>query len=111
MKTMLLILLTLATLAYAQAPMTDAEMKALIVGTWKLECAQNTTWTTFWEDGRWDDKKWDVQDGMLVEIPKDPADRKFYFKILLLTEDEFLALGVTVHNKGYFLYTHHDENY
>jgi hypothetical protein len=50
MKTMLLILMFLASAASAKA-MSDAEMKALLVGTWNEDVGGATS--TFTADGRW----------------------------------------------------------
>jgi hypothetical protein len=125
MKRILLILMTLANVAMAN----DAEIKAMIVGTWRSECdcdgssnpdvykadgtlVYNTDATG--QAGKRADgtdavEKWWVKDGMLVETDYD-SGRTDYFKILLLTERVLLLQGMTVHSKGYFLYWRKDED-
>jgi hypothetical protein len=113
MKAMLLILITLALLGSsvyaqaAQAKMTDAEIKALIVGTWTADCTQTTS--VFQADGKEiltadDIVQWDVKDGALLEID---SGKTYYFEILLLTKHEFLIREA---NRGhsYLLFTHKD---
>jgi hypothetical protein len=107
MKKILLTLITLAMAAHAQA-MSDAEMKALLVGTWRSECAgvseSDSGGIELKADGTDSDgEKWDIQDGMYMEIPG-AGERTYYYKILLLTKTEFLIQGVTPHGKGYFFY-------
>ena len=92
----------------AQTTMSDAEMKKLIVGTWKNDNDRTETLTS---DGRWlrTDPKfpnepadegygWDVKDGELIEIRPSAGDRPF--TILFLTAHEFLAQQVG-HGQGY----------
>jgi hypothetical protein len=110
MKKILLILMTLALAVNAHA-MSDAEMKALLTGTWTDPCedlkipgATEIKTTVFEPDGKWrknaDDKdpyyKWDIQKGELLEIVPDHNDpsgtrARHSFTILFLTEHEFLA--------------------
>ena len=107
MKTMLLILMVLASVAMAQATMSDAKMKKLLVGTWTVDCTRATT--VFHADGTSDDsEKWDIKDGEFMEIVD--GDRTYYYKIILLTKHEFLVLGMTVHAHGYFFYWRKDED-
>jgi hypothetical protein len=97
MKKLLLILMTLALAAHAHPPMSDAEMKQLLVGTWKGEGENNEETNTFTSDGRWliadpafpnanDFYRWDIQDGQLLQIHQPRADRSY--DIAVLDEDK-----------------------
>jgi hypothetical protein len=94
MKTMLLILMTLASVAIAG----DRQMKALLVGTWTVD--EDTT-NTFTADGRWfisdlrlpdypnksEEElafRWDIKDGALIQIREPAASRSY--PILFLTK-------------------------
>jgi hypothetical protein len=113
MKTIFLTLMVLASVAYAQTKMSDAEMKKLIVGPWKFDCdcstkhGENTIeyksdgTVIFKLDGKDVVEKWWVEDGALLETDAS-IERTCYYKILFLTENEFLTLGMTPHAKGYF---------
>jgi hypothetical protein len=90
MKKLLLILMTLALAAHAHA-MTDAEMKALLVGGgWRTDCGGDAAPVAFRADGTnsSNDEKWDIQDGAYMEIAQ---ERTYYCEILLLTKTEFFA--------------------
>jgi hypothetical protein len=102
MKKMLLIWMVLASAAMAE----DAEMKALLVGDWTSDC--NGKAFSFQEDGNQisnskDPEKWDIKDGLFIEIPTNGESRS-YFKILLLTKHEFL-LQNTSEPRDYLFYT------
>jgi hypothetical protein len=94
MKTMLLILMTLASVAMAN----DAKIKARIVGTWRDFYTQKTC--TFQADGEWlteDDtgnkepwEKWDVQGGKFIYIRPAP-ETALTCSILFITKREFLV--------------------
>jgi hypothetical protein len=99
MKKLLLILMTLALAAHAQTPMSDAEMKALMVGTWKGEGENNEVTNTFTSDGKWlttdpafpnadpnDYYRWDIQNGQLLQIHPPRSDRPY--EIAILDEDK-----------------------
>jgi hypothetical protein len=107
MKTVLLILMTLASVAMAQTPMSDAEMTKLIVGTWRSECTYDTIeyksdgTVAFDLNGEKVVEKWWVKDGALLETDSSIKGGECYYKILFLTEDEWLILGMTPHAKGY----------
>jgi hypothetical protein len=113
MKKLLLILMTLAMAAHAHPKMSDAKIKALLVGTWRADCGTRSTSTStieFKADGTVDYRtdnipaeKWDIKDGMYREIPE-AQERTYYYKILYLNKTAFLMLGVTSHAKGYFFY-------
>jgi hypothetical protein len=102
MKKILLILMTLAMAANANA-WTDAEIKALITGPWRDGAAT----FEFKADGRVDygkdigSAKWDIKDGDYTETDE---TRTYYYKILFLTKTELLMKGVTSHGKGYAFY-------
>jgi hypothetical protein len=92
------------------ARMGDAEMKALIVGTWNVDQGRTFTFTS---DGRWIDtdpkfpnaseeertERWDVKDGQLIEIRGSVESDRSY-TILFLTKHEFLAQWDD-HSRGY----------
>lgn len=107
MKRFILILLTLASVAVAQAKMSDAEMKALIVGTWTYECTDATSTynpdgtIVYHIDGKDVVEKWWVKDGVFLETDASIKGGITYYKILFLTEHEWLMLGMTPHAKGY----------
>jgi hypothetical protein len=107
MKKLLLILMTLALAAHAHA-MSDAEMKALIVGTWSLGEREdyNSRYITYQEDGTEligvhnFTVKWDVKNGELIEnddpnafearrVLKDHPE--VIYTILFLTKHELLV--------------------
>ena len=101
----------LASAAMAQTRMTDAEMTAMIVGVWTsggtyppvIYKADGTV--VFQLNGKDIVEKWWVKDGALLETDDSIRGGLTYYKILFLTEDEFLTLGMTSHSKGYvFLY-------
>jgi hypothetical protein len=114
MKTILLVLMTLASVAMAGVAMAedrqinmamagDRQIKALLVGKWTDNYDQKTI--AFWADGKllWnadvDDPnpyKWDIQNGQLIEIRGGGLSDHSY-TILFLTKHEFLALV----NRGY----------
>jgi hypothetical protein len=115
MKTMLLILIVLAGVAMADEPkstptqaarMSDAQMTSLIVGAWEDNCTFGTI--EYKSDGTYvfklDEKdvveKWYVKDGALLKTDSEMGTTN-YFKILFLTEDEWLTLGMSKHTKGY----------
>jgi hypothetical protein len=106
MKKMLLILMVLASVAHAQATMSDAEMTALIVGTWTFDCTYATSvyksdgTIVYNIDGRDVVEKWWVKDGAFLETDSS-IGRTTYYKILFLTEYEWLRYGLTSHAKGY----------
>jgi hypothetical protein len=99
--------MTLASVAMAG----DRQMKTLIVGTWTMDCNNIKSTTTYKADGtvafnlNGTDfvEKWDVKDGALLETDSS-SGRLDYFKILFLTKHEWLLLGTSPHNKGYFFY-------
>jgi hypothetical protein len=100
MKTLLLILMTLASVAMAD----DAKMKKLIVGTWTDVCDRATV--IFQSDGKWigvgdDTEKWDVQGGKFIEIRPAPETALAY-SIHFLTKREFLAREDS-HGQGYMV--------
>jgi hypothetical protein len=114
MKTILLLtLMVLASAAMVQARMTDAEMTALIVGTWTYDCnhatfVYNADGTVVFNlDGKDVVEKWWVKDGALLE-PDPSIGRTCYYKILFLTEHEWLMLGLTPHAKGYSFFRRED---
>jgi hypothetical protein len=116
MKSMLLlVLIVLASVAMAQARMSDAEMKALIVGTWTYDCTLKTIvyksdgTVTFNVDGKDVVEKWWVEDGALLETDAS-LERTCYYKILFLTKHEWLTLGMTPHAKGYIFQWRKDED-
>jgi hypothetical protein len=103
MKTMLLILMILASAAMAG----DRQMRALLVGTWSL--GETEEYTTFQEDGTMlagvhnVRMKWEVKDGVLTEIDTpeiegvDPSEWQgksggywYSYAILFLTKHELL---------------------
>jgi hypothetical protein len=72
--------------------------------TWCLSQFRNTDTS----DGKQildgdDVEKWDIKDGLFIEIPPN-GDRPHYFTILLLTKHEFLAQE-TSHGHGYLFLT------
>lgn len=109
MKRLLLILMIFASAAVAG----DAEMKALLTGTWTIDDDRTNTFTS---DGRWivTDPKfpnasekdstqgWEIKDGELIQIRTPQANRPY--KILFLTEHECL-LHWGHHGGGYALWT------
>jgi hypothetical protein len=109
MKTMLLILMILANMAMAQATMSDAEMKTLLVGTWTSD--DNRTFI-FQPDGKWlvgdVAEKWDIQGGKLIEIRSGFGAADLDYSILLLTKHEFLARENS-HGQGYIFLTRQEE--
>jgi hypothetical protein len=86
--------LALATHAHA---MTDAEMKALLTGTWTNHCDDKTI--VFQADGKWQVGADDIdpiingisQKEELLEIRPEPWGVHSTYTILLLTKHEFLA--------------------
>jgi hypothetical protein len=117
MKTILLILMTLASMAMAadrqinMAMAADREMKALLVGKWTDNYDQKTI--AFWADGKllWgaDDpnpEKWDIQDGQLIEIRGGGRDHSY--TILFLTKHEFLALVNRGDGRNYIFFKRED---
>jgi hypothetical protein len=97
------------------ARMSDAEMKALLIGTWTVN--DNTT-EVFRSDGIWSgteprfpnevgnrkaNRRWDIKDGQLIEIRPHPEGERPYH-ILFLTEYECL-LHWGHHGGGYSLWT------
>jgi hypothetical protein len=103
MKTTLLILMVLASVAMAG----DAKMKALLVGTWTDNCTGKTF--VFQPDRKWlmgiddtDPFKWDIKGGKLIEIRPDP-ESAIDFTILFLTKHELLARENS-HGQGYFFF-------
>src|SRR4029077_4259184 len=109
-KRLLLILMVLASVASAH-PRSDAELKALIVGTWTCSGGDyDSRYTTYQEDGvelvgvhnyR---MKWEVKDGELVEIespeaagiaPSEWEEKSagylYVYTILFLTKHELLV--------------------
>jgi hypothetical protein len=115
MKKLLLILMTLASLGMTapKPALSDAQMKALIVGTWRADCGTNTSTIEFKADGTVDygkdigSAKWDVKDGAYTETDE---IRTYYFKILYLSKTALLMLGVTSHDKGYAFYWRKSED-
>lgn len=110
------ILVLVLIFATTQAQANDRQMKALIVGTWTMDC-NNIKLTTTYEadgtetfnlDGTDYIEKWDVKDGYLVEADDPGTGRPTYSKILFLTKHEWLLLGTSTHNKGYFFYYKED---
>jgi hypothetical protein len=115
MKGLLLMLMALASVATAQIQqkMSDAEMKALLIGAWETNVGTTNTFTA---DGRWivgdpefpnasekdETQGWDIKHGELIQIRTPAADRPF--TILFLTQHECL-LHWTHHDGGYALWT------
>jgi hypothetical protein len=93
----------------------DAAMTKLIVGVWTYDCtlakieykADGTV--VFNSDGKDIVEKWHVEDGALFQTD-DSLGRMTVFKILFLTEHEWLTLGITVHAKGYSFYRKDDRD-
>jgi hypothetical protein len=77
MRFLKVFLLFLAMTAHAHPPMSDAQMKALIVGTWSLGEGEdyNSRYITYQDDGTVlmgvhnYEMKWDVKNGELIETP------------------------------------------
>jgi hypothetical protein len=112
------ILITAAAFVLAMASTAmagDAEMKALIVGTWTFDCTYATTvyrsdgTVVYNIDGTDVVEKWYVKDGAFLETDTGTG-RTDYFKILFLTKHEWLRLGMTPHAKGYFFCWRKDED-
>jgi hypothetical protein len=95
--------------------MSDAEIKALLIGTWTGTGEEGWTYT-FTPDGRWltadprypgatdaEGNRWDIKDGELIEIRPEPEAARPY-RILFLTEHECL-LHWRHHGGGYWLWT------
>lgn len=83
------------------ARMSDAKMKALLIGgTWHVG---DQTYT-FTADGKWiygdnSTEKWDVQDGQLIEI-RGPVSADRPYTIVFLTKHECLIFAGH-HEQGY----------
>jgi hypothetical protein len=114
MKRLLLILMVLASTVYAQATMSDAEMTTLIVGTWIYDCNhaafeyKSDGTVVFNLNGKDVVEKWYVKDGALLETDSELKGGMGYYKILFLTENEWLILGMTPHAKGYSFFRRED---
>jgi hypothetical protein len=113
MKKIFLLLMMVASVASAHPQMSDAKIRAMIIGPWTLDGAVDGRTVEFKSDGMVDygkgigSVKWAIKNGDYTETD---GTRTYWFKILYLTKTEFLTKGVTIHGKGYFFFWRNPED-
>jgi hypothetical protein len=108
MKEILFLLMMVASAASAHPQMSDAKIRAMLIGAWRSGGVSDASGGIQYKaDGTVDygkdlgSAKWVIKDGAYLETDE---TRTYYYKILYLSRTALLMKGMTSHGRGYFFY-------